>query len=149
MSIPTNFMPLVPKVFEDALAGWEAELEDKVGKKLVCITKVGLSLSTTMNRNLALTPTPPPPPTHTQLRWTTSSRRARPPSREQRTRSTSPYFTTVCQHGGRPTPRPPCRPELRQPPGPQHHRQQGHPLREQDRGRLTRDVPRPRLARLR
>ena len=57
MSIPTNFMPLVPKVFEDALAGWEAELEDKVGKKLVCITKVGLSLSTTMNRNLALTHT--------------------------------------------------------------------------------------------
>ena len=35
-------MPLVRKVFEDALAGWEAELEDKVGKKLVCITKVGL-----------------------------------------------------------------------------------------------------------
>ena len=63
MSIPTNFMPLVPKVFEDALAGWEAELEDKVGKKLVCITKVGLSLSTTMNRNLAQTP---PPPTTTQ-----------------------------------------------------------------------------------
>ena len=32
MSIPTNFMPLVRKVFEDALAGWEAVLEDKVGK---------------------------------------------------------------------------------------------------------------------